>query len=1242
MSRLLAAVCLASAAVSVSAATQSIWTDTTDLNASWQTDANWSTGSYPNSADADAVLCDLDANVSQTISVGDTSYSLSELWLNALTGSAAHTLRTLVTNRKSQYSSGTIPFHLHIANPNAFKGYVAASESFTYLDIDTTAGFVPRYEHVSDSQLMVANVTNEGTRAEIGDLYGQGVLLKQGSGTLTVESGDGIGNAIYLEQGALEVGDPDPVDVEALLKTALLRLDASKEGTLLTETRGGYTYVTNWLDANGGTILAKTPTTVAGFNSPFMSEFQSETGLPLVDFGGLGTDASVPTNNCYLALSREITTGREFFYAGYYTQWNYNPVFGSEDWQYHTFYPGVSQLFDLAGVYAGVCYGDIAFNGVKREYTFNPGYDRYRMHVQSVGTLSVGGKVGALCTDMAWNIPGRSGGIRLGEVLIFETELTAKQRRAINRYLLKKWRAGSADCDIGSVFVRGSANEITVPAGATATVHRVYTDGCTLVKKGDGTLRVGAVLPVDGCQSAPSAQPSASVRVEGGHVAITGEGTPEEAPVNPAADPMLWLDATTGPFAVTEEGGKTFLNVWYDRRENEQRTGYPRARTHEQSDDARAYTGNKPFVRLNSFGTKTGVDFGKQADSNTSWMRLLRANGSILYSDITAYEGYIVFAVNTSSQQWPIWGSSTTRVSRNWWTAYCGETRYNHGDLLAARWTLDGLEIDPSMTLTNTSGKCGFLANACHVGSFSSDVPLPMDLLAKVQLDTPLLSGDITIGEYIIYDHRLTDDERRQTEAYLMNKWQGMTHPDRRAAPVLSFADDVDAAYDVAGDVSVERVSGGNGNVVKSGEGSLSVSDAASSNIKTVSVSGGSMALAYGDESEGLLTPSFRFDAADEASLQCAENSTELLNWLSSGTCLYEMEANRSAGDSLVTANPTVETVEMRDGVSRPCVNFGPTAKIGDWGYHPEGTAGFRIEEKDKHGNPYNMCWLLQEAYAIVADIPNTSEPSKFQNIFSQDNRNEYRREDFYRGANGALFTGGSDQAQNIRDGYIGLDGVQTNRDAVLPTGFHLVSVQPVVDAKADKFCIDAMAINADETAGGLKIAEYVAYKGQHTPRQRTFIEQTLMHKWFGMPAAKWTHELDSISVSSGSSVLFSGENMEIVVPSISGSGTIEVPRVSAVESIQLVSDGESIEPITVDGTVAFGESVSVRIDSERILRLRDSSCAILVATKLENVNFGTWSVEAPVKSGYSLKLRQAGGIVYLDVQKPGFSLIVR
>ena len=759
---------------------------------------------------------------------------------------------------------------------------------------------------------------------------------------------------------------------------------------------------------------------------------------------------------------------------------------------------------------------------------------------------------------------------------------------------------------------------------------------------------MGAVLPVDGCQPAPSAQPSASVRIDGGQIAMTGEGVPDEAPARPAADPMLWLDATTGPFVTEEANDKTFLDIWYDRRENEQRTGYARARMHEQSDDSRAYTGHKPFVRSNSFGSKAGVDFGKQADSNTSWMRLVRANGSIIYSDIAAYEGYIVFAVNTSSQQWPVWGSSTTRARRSWWTAYCYESRSNHGDLLAARWTLDGFEIDPSMTLTNVYGKCGFLANDCHVGSFSSDVPLPIDLLAKSQLDMAVLSGDVTIGEYIVYDHRLTDAERRQTEAYLMNKWQGRPHPDRLAtsssAPSVSFADDVDAVYDVAGDMSVERIYGGNGNVVKSGDGALVVSDSANSKIVSVSVTGGSLTLEYGDESEALLTPSFRFDAADAESLQCVDGSAVLTNWLSSGTCIYAMEANRSAGDALVSADPSVETVEMRDGVFRPCVSFGPTSKIGEWGYRPEGTAGFRIEEKGKHGTPYNMCWLLQEMYAIVADIPNANEPAKYQNVFSQDNRNEYRREDFYRGSNGALFTGSSDRALNVRDGYIGVDGVQTNRDAVLSPGFHLVSVQPVVDAKADKFCVDAMAVNADETAGGLKIAEYVAYKGQHTPRQRTFIEQSLMHKWFGGPEAKWNHDIATIAVAESTTLKLAGSNLAFTVPELAGSGTVEADRIVGVSSLALTTDpsADAVLPLTVDGTLALAESGTVTISGGRI-RFDDEKVLLLAADKLEDVDLSLWTVDIPsARPCYYFKLLRDGNSLYLAVGKPGGMLIVR
>lgn len=1250
------------AAVTSGFAETAVWTDTTGETVEWATAAKWQDGSgnplaaAPNGPTWGVTLPALPGNCLQTIKVGDTSYSLSELVLESLSGTDRHTLKTIVQNRKGLYASSAQPFHLKIANPNGFKGYVTASESFTTLDFDTTASFVPRYEHVSDSQYLIANVTNAGTRAEIGELYGLGALAKRGPGLLAIESSDGVGNTIFLEQGELELGDADPVDVEALINTAALRLDAKKAETLLTDTRDGYAFVTNWLNANGGALYAVAPTR-AGFNPPFISAARSPTDLPLVDFGELATvDSSVPTN-CYLRLTREIADGREFFYAGYYTRRNLNPVFGSENWQYYRFHQESDRLYNLNNAAAGITRGDIAFDGEKRDSTYNPGKSWYRMHVQSVGASQPVDKTEAIGTDRAWNVTGRTGGMRLGEVLVFTQELTTKERRAINRYLRKKWCGEAEGCDFGTVFVKGSANAITVPAGAVTTIHRVYTDGCTLVKKGDGELRIGAILPVRSSNDATAIQQAASVIVEGGKVSVTGAGLPAAAPTGPAGDPLIWLDASSGPFDL--DADNAHVDVWYDCREQEAGSQYVRARMHAQSDGTSAYTGNKPFLAPNAFNGRQAMNFGTTADNNNSWMTFVNPNGS-LFRGYIAHEGYLVFCVNTSSKDWPIFGSTTTQLGRNYYTAFAPEAHSNVGDTQAARWTLDGQEIDPSMVITNRSGtKVGFQSGVCHVASYSADVKILNDLLAKDRLDQNIKAGDMKIAECILYDRPLTDAERRQTEAYLMNKWQGKEHPDRLATmtmkPMLTFGDDADAAFHVTADTALERIPGGNGNLVKTGPGALTVFHAEESKVSSIAVAGGDVTLGYGDEFSTLLTPAWRFDASDPQSLETytgSDEKTYVSKWTASGENLYSMEACRYANDKLngksgtavdgSIGDPTLGMCEMRDGVTRPYLDFGKMSKTGQWGYLNAGTAGFRINEVGQDGGsvPYNMCWVLGEAYAVVADADTRTVATEYGTFFGTANRNDYRC-DFLRGSNGALFDSGA--KQGVRDGYMAIDGAVATKDDALPPGFHLVSVQPVVtNTTIDRYRIDAIGLERNISAGGVKVAELVAYKGQHTPRQRAFIEQSLMHKWFGTPAPVWSHELTSLSVAEGSTLTVTGRDLVFSTPLLAGAGKIVAECISGVSALTVPGDRNGVGTLTVDGTVRFADAVSVTVDADEAVGHGGAPYTILTATSLENVDLANWTVDVSFKGSRRAKLTKVGNEIRLVVEKPGFVIIVR
>jgi len=1246
MNKIVLAVSAFASVLSAQATTPAVWTDTTSASANWTDAAKWQDGSgqplgtYPD-GDYAATLSPMADSKIQAVEIGDDVYSLKSLSLQSLTGDDRHTVSIHVPNRKT-YSPPQKPVHLSVANPNGFTGYLRATEANAWVDFDTPlSGVVPSFAHVSASQYLHANVTNGVEKAEFGELYGGGVLVKDGPGALAIKRGSGEGNVVRLTDGSLELGEP-AVDVEALLRTAVFRFDADKADTLVTEVRAdGRTYVTNWFDANGGSVMAQAPT-YSGFNPPYLATEKSPTGRTLVDFGEVRIYATTLPTNCYLALNRKITTGREFFYAGKFRTRYHNPVFGLHgDWQVRPFDTDSSVIYNMAGQCPDVYNGIIHFNGEKRAANYSvpsPGW--YQMHVLSTGTLGPINWVNALCTDGGENVNNgeRTGGIILGEAILFDYALTSAQRTALNRYLTTKWR-GTDDVDIGTVRLAKAEGEIAVPANVEAKVGTVVIGTNTLVKTGAGVLTVQTVQPTN-----------AAIRIDGGSVRFAG--LPSEVTTNaPAPNARLWLDATVGPFTYDHDN---FITNWYDRRQSADFNWY--ARAPKSGDDSRAMTTNLPCVVTNPRGLKA-VDFGTydaDATKNSStWMGLESGNATTRRGYV-ARTYFLVFACNKSSFDGPIFATSHSQWSRDYYTRFLQEKTTALGDMLAATWREDGVVVNPCERVYRTKSDgtkildC-YYAGEWHVASFSSEELLACDLLCGPQALETKKCGSLTIGEVILYERRLTAEEHRNTESYLMAKWLGKAHPDvlatESSAPTLSYGAAVSPTFDSDSDMTISALAGGNGNLIKKGSGKVTVNGFSTERtISSVDVSEGALILAYTDEGGNFLTPSWHFDALETATLQCQEGTSTLTNWLSSGTCLYEMEANRSTGDALVSANPTVENVEMRDGVTRPCVSFGPTSKIGEWGYRPEGTAGFRIEEKGKHNTPYNMCWCLQEAYAIVADIPNAKEPTKYQNLFSQDNRNEYRREDFYRGASGVLFTGSSDRAQNVRDGYIGLDGVQTNRDAVLPSGFHLVSVQPVVDAKADKFCVSSMAVNADETAGGLKIAEYVAYKGQHTPRQRTFIEQSLMHKWFGTPEAKWNHDIPSVAVAEGATLTLSGPDVAFTVSSLSGAGTVIADRISGVSSLTFKTDAASgtILPLTVDADLSLAESGTVTISGDW-LRFGNEKILLLTADTLADVDLRLWTLNFPsAKSGYGLRLLREGNALYLEVSKPGFLLIVR
>ena len=70
----------------------------------------------------------------------------------------------------------------------------------------------------------------------------------------------------------------------------------------------------------------------------------------------------------------------------------------------------------------------------------------------------------------------KTGGWRVGEILMYTNVLTRAERARVNRYLVKKW-LGSDDCDAGAVMVAAGAGTLGVPGGHTANVRRIAAEG---------------------------------------------------------------------------------------------------------------------------------------------------------------------------------------------------------------------------------------------------------------------------------------------------------------------------------------------------------------------------------------------------------------------------------------------------------------------------------------------------------------------------------------------------------------------------------------------------------------------------------------------------------------------------------------------------------------------------------------------------------------------------------------------
>ncbi len=1221
-------------------------------NGDWETLSNWTLEggaapeAYPGSGDVVVLPGELENG--QNMRQLRMTASADGRVAGTVQGGRGYEILLAVPRNGAQSTARTIT----IENPNGFAGAWHPEQPRTTLLFENDSTFTPRLATLETQARAYVNVANEGARVKVGLLKAKndyqsyntsggtryragGALQKMGLGTLEIEEAAGIEERIYVNQGAIALdGRPKPSgSVESILSRAWLRLDATLTNSMSLYTGAdGRTYVTNWPDANGSGRAARRdkksnfPTYSADFiteaSDPFISPVKSGTGLPLVDFGAMSASL-VETLGPQHGLLRfdGCTNVRELFIVRWRTDPNatYSSLIG-----HHSLYPlhcnGNASLFSTAADKATLM-GEVRLNGVSSFYGSLP-VDSYSDGLDTMHLLNVA-PTNAISLDLLGSeryFSARTGGCRIGEVLIFTEKLTEAERAQVNEYLMAKWFKGYVPCDVGAVTLKDGTS-IEVPEGRVARVRRITLWGDTLVKTGGGTLVVDSISPAN-----------AKLDIRGGDVRINPDADYVASSSAPASSPFVWLDATavnTLTFSNSEDNTASYLTNWTDKAGGSIYATIPWGH--------KCFLDHYPTVKqdIPSAGLAV-VDFSNNSTGYSSWM-WLSTRGRI------AYEGFIVYR-HVQSTWGNIFGSSSIEFMRNAQdvTGRAIESAYAVPRVAASQWTRDGAVEDP-FTFRESFVRSG----AFSLIAFAAPEKVQSDLLAKDRLDSSAQGvGGMQIGEMILYDRRLTDAERRDTEAYLMKKWLGKDHPEAEGEStvpaVYEFAEGVDRVFDTDDDLSVAAISGGTSTFVKRGVGAVTISPTCATREGTDAplsfvVEEGSLAVTY----DYPVKPLFHFDASVDSfeGVYEEDGKTYFTRWNDPDD--PSVYATTLISNSKVVTNATLVTVETASGVTRRVADFGAANSATT-------SAGLAMSKSFS---------TVRDAFTIHADRDGN------QCLFGHSSAIQYLRG---WSAYHQLIQRYNETVHPVSDGYIAVDSVEKAYNYVLPAGFHLVNFAPTNNTSVNRIALDRTT-----TGGGCRIGEQVAFSETLATNRRAAVTSALMAKWFeSRDVPTWTNSIAEVALDGGSLSIACADdpvvtNAVFVAADIEGHGGISAAKtlcvtgsvaaaggalsfngnMSLADGAELkVSFAEDGTPyvLNVLGTLSSG-AVRVVFDEATVQFAQPGCSLILSAGVFVGVSPLAWTVDrSAFMPRRTAHLRFPGGEVYLDVAANGTLMMFR
>jgi len=618
-----------------------------------------------------------------------------------------------------------------------------------------------------------------GVTARVGKLTLGARLVKEGAGTLAVESFGNetspVRDMIEIRGGAVTTVNPsDPgQSISKLAADPSLHLDAADANSLDVLVIDGAKRVRKWHDQN----FRDAAFDDAMSRCPTLDETNLQNGHPVLDFGVHGSTGARMTfgrsyesvRSAFIVWMQHTDAGSPFLLAS--SNRNGDFLVNRDIYDYARGTVGGKRTWNSPFIQDSFGHGiSIVTNGIS---VANSAYPQtnvfYLVECHSLGGCHVSGLGGDRISDSSFEP--YCGGIRVGEVLLYERELTEREKAATRNYLMKKWfdvdpdpaifppapAAPAAVTNVAElVAAEGEVNALTVADEFAA--DRLTGSG-TLLKSGAGTLTVADVSGFAGTLS-----------VDEGTLRLTG-GAPDESATLVTSGRILHMDATVGLSTVTNALGDIRVSSWKSAL-NDGWEAFP-LKSATPPEVFPRHLGGQDVVEM-AYNQEQALRLKKDG----VWANLGNIH-SIFWVIGSQNGGGLLLGGGTNAlngTQYPFHRAGTGAGAANakdglidYGNAYqplrTQASWYKNGDKTTAPWSvgLSGGWDLVSMTIPEATAEA---YNYVNIEGFAYDGRSYSSPSFNARI------GNQRLAEVIIYDRELSAAERIENENYLRRKWR--------------------------------------------------------------------------------------------------------------------------------------------------------------------------------------------------------------------------------------------------------------------------------------------------------------------------------------------------------------------------------------------------------------------------------------------------------------------------------------